>query len=98
MAAPGFTTLICWDFPDGERLSHRGQSWEPRRDVGHPMEKHRSLVDVVGRTGCRRPRGVHPGGRLLAARAFAAGRAGGLFLVPRPSLPGGGRVGGGSSP
>jgi hypothetical protein len=37
--------------------------------------------EPLGRIGCRRPRGTHPGGRLLAARAFAAGRAGGFFLV-----------------
>jgi hypothetical protein len=46
MAAPGFVTLICWDFPTGERLSHRGMDWEPRRDWGHPLWRHRSLVDV----------------------------------------------------
>jgi hypothetical protein len=46
MARPGFVRLVVWGFPDGERLSHRGQDWAPRRDVGHVMEKHRSLVDV----------------------------------------------------
>jgi hypothetical protein len=46
MPAPGHVTLVCWDFPDGERLSHRGMDWAPVRDWGHPMEKHRSLVDV----------------------------------------------------
>jgi hypothetical protein len=29
----------------GERVSHGEWSDEPQRDIGHPMEKHRFLVD-----------------------------------------------------
>jgi hypothetical protein len=46
MAASGHVTLVLWHWPNGEMLSHRGWCGEPRRDVGHPMEKHRFLVDV----------------------------------------------------
>jgi hypothetical protein len=46
MAAPGYTTLVLWSWPEGKRLSLRHWNGEPRRDVGHPMEKHRFLVDV----------------------------------------------------
>jgi hypothetical protein len=46
MPAPGHTTLIVWSWPAGERLSHRGWSGEPQRDIGHPLAQHRFLIDV----------------------------------------------------
>jgi hypothetical protein len=46
MARPGEVTLVLWSWPAAERLSHRGQSWEPQRDVKHPKALHRFLVDV----------------------------------------------------
>jgi hypothetical protein len=51
MAAPGYTTLVLWSWPEGERLSHRHWNGEPQRDVDHPMEKHRFLVDVSREPG-----------------------------------------------
>ena len=38
--------IVLWSWPVGERLSYRGWSGEPWRDVGHPMEQHRFVVDV----------------------------------------------------
>ena len=46
MAAAGFTKIILWSWPAGERLRHRGFDCEPQRDVGHPMEKHRFIATV----------------------------------------------------
>jgi hypothetical protein len=46
MARPGEVTIVLWSWPEGENLSHRGQFWTPRRDVGHPLQKHRFVCDV----------------------------------------------------
>jgi hypothetical protein len=46
MAAVGFTKIVLWSWPAGERLSHRGFDCEPVRDWGHPMERHRFIALV----------------------------------------------------
>ena len=46
MAAPGFATIILWHWPEGETLSHGAFNVVPRRDIGHPAEKHRFVADV----------------------------------------------------
>ena len=46
MAAPGFATIVLWHWLEGEVLSHGAFNVIPRRDVGHPAEKHRFVADV----------------------------------------------------
>jgi hypothetical protein len=45
MAAPGFVTLVYWNWPLGEVASHGPWSGQPLPDVGHPAAKFRFLCD-----------------------------------------------------